>query len=98
MDPVTPGRASATLPGGGQTAAVTGTARSATSASTLRLVETRAAVPVVAILRAPSAEHLVAAAEVVCDAGVRAVEFPLTTPGALDAVRALRARRPDVLV
>jgi 2-dehydro-3-deoxyphosphogluconate aldolase / (4S)-4-hydroxy-2-oxoglutarate aldolase len=70
---------------------------SSPAAGTRRLVETLAADPVVAILRAGSADHLVAAAEVIADAGIRAVEFPLTTPGALDALRQLRARRPDLL-
>jgi 2-dehydro-3-deoxyphosphogluconate aldolase/(4S)-4-hydroxy-2-oxoglutarate aldolase len=65
--------------------------------SAQRLVETLAAAPVVAILRARRADYLVAAAEVIADAGIRAVEFPLTTPGALDALRTLRGRRPDLL-
>jgi 2-dehydro-3-deoxyphosphogluconate aldolase/(4S)-4-hydroxy-2-oxoglutarate aldolase len=70
---------------------------SSTAAGTRRLVETLAADPVVAILRAPHAGHLVAAAEVMADAGIRAVELPLTTPGALDAIRELRRRRPNLL-
>jgi 2-dehydro-3-deoxyphosphogluconate aldolase/(4S)-4-hydroxy-2-oxoglutarate aldolase len=68
------------------------------TASVQRLVETLAGVPVVAILRARAAGRLVAAAEVIADAGIRAVEFPLTTPGALDAVQELRARRPELLI
>src|SRR4051812_11820840 len=82
---------------GGHTPGVVVPANPATSAGSGRLVETLAAVPVVAILRAGSAKHLVAAAEVIADAGIRAVEFPLTTPGALDALRGLRSRRPDLL-
>jgi 2-dehydro-3-deoxyphosphogluconate aldolase/(4S)-4-hydroxy-2-oxoglutarate aldolase len=70
---------------------------SSTAAGTRRLVETLAADPVVAILRAPHAGHLVDAAEAIADAGIRAVELPLTTPGALDALRELRARRPNLL-
>jgi 2-dehydro-3-deoxyphosphogluconate aldolase/(4S)-4-hydroxy-2-oxoglutarate aldolase len=62
-----------------------------------RLTDTLAADPVVAILRARHARHLVAAAEVIADAGIRALELPLTTPGALDALRELRRRRPDLL-
>ncbi len=41
--------------------------------------------PVIAILRATSAKHLVAVAETLRAAGIRAVEFTLTTPGAYDA-------------
>jgi 2-dehydro-3-deoxyphosphogluconate aldolase/(4S)-4-hydroxy-2-oxoglutarate aldolase len=68
------------------------------TSTTRRLTETLATDPVVAILRAPRADHLVAAAEVLVDAGIRAVEFPLTTPGALDVLRKLSARRPELLV
>jgi 2-dehydro-3-deoxyphosphogluconate aldolase / (4S)-4-hydroxy-2-oxoglutarate aldolase len=68
------------------------------SSSTRRLIDSLAADPVIAILRAPDAGHLVAAAEVLADAGIRALEFPLTTPGALDALRELRTRRPELLV
>jgi len=71
---------------------------SATVTGTDRLVATLEAHPVVAILRAGTADHLVPAAEVLADAGIRALEFPLTTPGALDAVRELRGRRPGLLV
>jgi 2-dehydro-3-deoxyphosphogluconate aldolase/(4S)-4-hydroxy-2-oxoglutarate aldolase len=67
------------------------------AASTRRLVDTLAHDPVIAILRAGHAGHLVAAAEVLADAGIRAVEFPLTTPGALEALRELRGRRPELL-
>jgi 2-dehydro-3-deoxyphosphogluconate aldolase/(4S)-4-hydroxy-2-oxoglutarate aldolase len=70
---------------------------SSTAAGTRRLTDTLAADPVVAILRARRAGPLVAAAEVIADAGIRAVEFPLTTPGALDALRELRERRPELL-
>ena len=70
---------------------------SSTADGTRRLIDTLAADPIVAILRAASAGHLVAAAEVIADAGIRAIELPLTTPGALDALRELRARRPELL-
>jgi len=73
-------------------------AGSGRSASTGRLVEALGAVPVVAILRGDRSEHLAAAAEAICDAGVHAVEFSLTTPGALDALRELRGRRPELLI
>jgi 2-dehydro-3-deoxyphosphogluconate aldolase/(4S)-4-hydroxy-2-oxoglutarate aldolase len=70
---------------------------SSTADGTRRLIDTLAADPIVAILRAASAGHLVAAAEVIADAGIRAIELPLTTPGALEALRELRARRPELL-
>jgi hypothetical protein len=54
---------------------------SSSAASTGRLMDTLAHVPAVAILRASHARHLVAAAEVIADAGIRGVESPLTTPG-----------------
>ncbi|HEY4277637.1 MAG TPA: bifunctional 4-hydroxy-2-oxoglutarate aldolase/2-dehydro-3-deoxy-phosphogluconate aldolase [Conexibacter sp.] len=44
------------------------------------------AVPAVAIVRAQSAELLPAIVDVLAGAGVRAVELPLTTPGALEAI------------
>ncbi|MGH3858955.1 bifunctional 4-hydroxy-2-oxoglutarate aldolase/2-dehydro-3-deoxy-phosphogluconate aldolase [Actinokineospora sp.] len=47
--------------------------------------------PVIAILRATSAKHLVAVAETLRAAGIRAVEFTLTTPGAYDALAAFTA-------
>lgn len=45
------------------------------------------AVPVIAILRAGSARRFAEVTRTLCAAGVRAVEFTLTTPGALDALR-----------
>lgn len=42
--------------------------------------------PVIAILRATSAKHLIAVAETLRAAGFRAVEFTLTTPGVFDAL------------
>jgi 2-dehydro-3-deoxyphosphogluconate aldolase/(4S)-4-hydroxy-2-oxoglutarate aldolase len=68
-----------------------------TATAAARLTDTFAAHPVLAILRSSTAEHFVAAAEVIADAGVLAVEFTLTTPGALTALRELRGRRPDLL-
>lgn len=53
----------------------------------------------VAILRAPSTEHFAAITDTLLDAGVRAVEITLTTPGALRSVRELaRAHGPQVLI
>lgn len=46
--------------------------------------------PVIAILRASTARHLVAAAVVLVDEGFTTLEFPLTTPGVLDAISAAR--------
>jgi 2-dehydro-3-deoxyphosphogluconate aldolase/(4S)-4-hydroxy-2-oxoglutarate aldolase len=47
---------------------------------------------VVAILRARRSLHLLDAAETLCAEGFHVLEFPLTTPGALDAIRAARHR------
>lgn len=41
----------------------------------------------VAILRGSSTEHLVPAAQILVEEGVRVLEFPLTSPGALTALR-----------
>ena len=54
--------------------------------------------PVVAILRASTAEHLVPAAEVLAEEGVRAIEFPLTTPGAVEAVTRAAERLGETVV
>lgn len=51
--------------------------------------------PAIAILRASSARHLVAAATALMDEGFRVLEFPLTTPGALDAILAARSAFGD---
>lgn len=47
--------------------------------------------PVIAILRATSDRHLLAAAASLAGEGFRVLEFPLTTPGALEAISAARA-------
>lgn len=47
--------------------------------------------PAIAILRASSIRHLVPAARTLVAEGFRVLEFPLTTPGALDAITAARA-------
>jgi 2-dehydro-3-deoxyphosphogluconate aldolase/(4S)-4-hydroxy-2-oxoglutarate aldolase len=67
----------------------------ATPSETLRA--SLAAAPVLAILRARTATHVVAAAHALAEAGVPAVEVTLTTDGALDALRELRAARPGLL-
>lgn len=50
--------------------------------------------PVVAVLRASSAQRLPAVCEVLYGAGVRVLEFTFTTPGALDALHAVRRLLP----
>jgi len=51
--------------------------------------------PVVAVLRAPDACRFLEVSAVVIEAGFRAVEFTLTTTGALDAISQARERLPD---
>ena len=53
---------------------------------------------VVAVFRAPTADHFVPASEVLWDAGIRCFEYTLTTDGALDAVLELRKVLPEALV
>ena len=50
---------------------------------------------VVAILRAARHDHLEAAAEALAQAGITCLELTLTTPGALDSLRRLRATLSD---
>ncbi|MEU6284441.1 bifunctional 4-hydroxy-2-oxoglutarate aldolase/2-dehydro-3-deoxy-phosphogluconate aldolase [Streptomyces sp. NPDC047028] len=54
--------------------------------------------PVVAILRATTPAHLADAAEVLAEEGIRAIEFPLTTPGVLSAVTEAATRLGDSVV
>jgi 2-dehydro-3-deoxyphosphogluconate aldolase / (4S)-4-hydroxy-2-oxoglutarate aldolase len=53
---------------------------------------------IVAVFRAPTAEHFVPASEVLWQAGIRCFEYTLTTDGALDAVVELRTVLPEALV
>jgi 2-dehydro-3-deoxyphosphogluconate aldolase/(4S)-4-hydroxy-2-oxoglutarate aldolase len=53
---------------------------------------------VVAVLRAPTAKHFVAACEVLRDAGITCFEYTLTTQGALEALAETRAAIPDAVV
>jgi 2-dehydro-3-deoxyphosphogluconate aldolase/(4S)-4-hydroxy-2-oxoglutarate aldolase len=53
---------------------------------------------VVAVLRAPTAKHFVAACEVLRDAGITCFEFTLTTEGAVEALVATRSALPDAVV
>lgn len=62
-----------------------------------RLREALAATRVLAIFRAKTSTHFVTAAQALADNGIRAVEFTLTSDGALDALRQLRAESPDLL-
>jgi 2-dehydro-3-deoxyphosphogluconate aldolase / (4S)-4-hydroxy-2-oxoglutarate aldolase len=52
----------------------------------------------VAVLRAPTAEHFVSSSELLWEAGITCFEFTLTTDGALDALAAVRAELPDAIV
>lgn len=54
--------------------------------------------PAIAILRAAGAVHLMSAAETLFAEGFRVLEFPLTTPGALDALRRARKQLPAAAV
>jgi 2-dehydro-3-deoxyphosphogluconate aldolase/(4S)-4-hydroxy-2-oxoglutarate aldolase len=49
----------------------------------------------VAVLRAPDASQFVAVSRVLYEAGIRCIEFTLTTRGATDAVRDARKALPD---
>ncbi|MBE1588232.1 bifunctional 4-hydroxy-2-oxoglutarate aldolase/2-dehydro-3-deoxy-phosphogluconate aldolase [Nonomuraea angiospora] len=51
------------------------------------LDEALAALPVIAIIRAADSRHLNAVLETLADAGVRAMEVTMTTPGAAEAIR-----------
>jgi 2-dehydro-3-deoxyphosphogluconate aldolase/(4S)-4-hydroxy-2-oxoglutarate aldolase len=53
---------------------------------------------VVAVFRAPTAQHFLPASEVLWDAGIRCFEYTLTTDGALDALVELRSLLPEALV
>ena len=53
---------------------------------------------VVAVFRAPTADHFVPASEVLWDAGIRCFEYTLTTEGALDALGECRKALPEALV
>jgi 2-dehydro-3-deoxyphosphogluconate aldolase / (4S)-4-hydroxy-2-oxoglutarate aldolase len=53
---------------------------------------------VVAVLRAPTAKHFVAACEVLRGAGITCFELTLTTEGAVEALAETRAALPDAVV
>ncbi|MEN6561791.1 MAG: bifunctional 4-hydroxy-2-oxoglutarate aldolase/2-dehydro-3-deoxy-phosphogluconate aldolase [Acidobacteriota bacterium] len=50
---------------------------------------------VIAVIRMAEADKLRKVVEAVSRGGVRAIEITMTTPGALDAIRALAAGKPD---
>lgn len=52
---------------------------------------------VVAVFRAPTAEHFLGASEVLWEAGIRCFEYTLTTEGALDALVELRKLLPEAV-
>ncbi|HEY6577171.1 MAG TPA: bifunctional 4-hydroxy-2-oxoglutarate aldolase/2-dehydro-3-deoxy-phosphogluconate aldolase [Mycobacterium sp.] len=52
----------------------------------------------VAVLRAPTAEHFVSSSQVLWDAGITCFEYTLTSEGALDAVIEARRILPDAVV
>ncbi len=62
------------------------------------LLERTLAGRVVAIVRLTSATGLIDVARALVDGGIQALEFTLTTPGALDAIAACRARLGDRVV
>ncbi|MEU7481746.1 bifunctional 4-hydroxy-2-oxoglutarate aldolase/2-dehydro-3-deoxy-phosphogluconate aldolase [Lentzea sp. NPDC042327] len=53
---------------------------------------------IIAIVRTTDAESAVKAAVPLLDAGLTSLELPLTNPGALDAIRELRASHPDATI
>ena len=53
---------------------------------------------VVAVFRAPTAEHFLSASEVLWNAGVRCFEYTLTTDGTLHALVQLRKLLPEAVV
>ncbi|MEV4143032.1 bifunctional 4-hydroxy-2-oxoglutarate aldolase/2-dehydro-3-deoxy-phosphogluconate aldolase [Amycolatopsis sp. NPDC049691] len=53
---------------------------------------------VIGIVRTHDAESAVSAARAALEAGLRAVELPLTNPGALDAIAGLTAAYPDATI
>ncbi|QJU55293.1 bifunctional 4-hydroxy-2-oxoglutarate aldolase/2-dehydro-3-deoxy-phosphogluconate aldolase [Herbiconiux sp. KACC 21604] len=50
---------------------------------------------IVAILRSDSASHLAACAETLIDSGISALEFALTTPGSVEAIRQMSSSIPE---
>ncbi|MBI3976610.1 MAG: bifunctional 4-hydroxy-2-oxoglutarate aldolase/2-dehydro-3-deoxy-phosphogluconate aldolase [Chloroflexi bacterium] len=63
-----------------------------------RVLETIQTTGIVAIIRLERADELVRVAEALHEGGVRTVEFTLTTPGALDALRETARRLGDAVL
>ncbi|MFB7026264.1 MULTISPECIES: bifunctional 4-hydroxy-2-oxoglutarate aldolase/2-dehydro-3-deoxy-phosphogluconate aldolase [unclassified Streptomyces] len=61
------------------------------------LIDALTATPVIAILRSGSSRRFPDVADVLHASGIRAVEFTLSTPGALDALREYAGAKPDGL-
>lgn len=64
----------------------------------MSLDQALATCPVVAILRAGSAERFGEITDVLVDAGIRAVEFTFTTPGVVEAIKAYASSKPADVV
>lgn len=62
------------------------------------LLVTLAPRPVIAIMRAARPDHLLDAATRLVAGGITTLEITLTTPGALNAIEAVRASHPDAVV
>lgn len=62
--------------------------------TTAPLVPALAVAPVIAILRSQSPRHFAATADALHAAGIRAMEFTLTTPGVLHALREYAESKP----
>jgi 2-dehydro-3-deoxyphosphogluconate aldolase/(4S)-4-hydroxy-2-oxoglutarate aldolase len=62
------------------------------------ILKNLAPLPVIAILRADTAESFAPASEVLYAAGFRCLEFTMTTPDALNAVETVRSTLPDDLI
>ncbi|WP_022883769.1 bifunctional 4-hydroxy-2-oxoglutarate aldolase/2-dehydro-3-deoxy-phosphogluconate aldolase [Glaciibacter superstes] len=64
----------------------------------LDLISSLAPRPVIAILRAPTAEHFHRATRILIDGGITTVEYTLTTRGALEALESARSQFPDAIL
>ena len=62
------------------------------------LLQVLAPSPIIGILRAPTADAFVSATEVLYDAGVRCVEFTMTSTGAITALKDVLAAFPNDLL
>jgi 2-dehydro-3-deoxyphosphogluconate aldolase / (4S)-4-hydroxy-2-oxoglutarate aldolase len=53
---------------------------------------------IVPVLRAPSAQQAIAAAEAIVAGGIDILEVTMTVPGAVDVIRQLRKEKPNLLI